>query len=561
MKIEALVFIRDKEDLKTSLNEIENVHKVIFVCLTFEAFLEAKKKNLKYTYAYKLKNINKINYIKVGRKSAKKFLKNLNIDIIDEDNHYLTSRFVIFFSQLCFDKSLIFNSIKHYKPSKIYLFREIKDSVIEKGWSQNRSYYYYNTIIKYFFPKLKLKYYGLFDYKLGKFSNNKLKKINFNFILINLKNFFKIFYYKNIILIEGFKNNKNLKKKFIKNFKNKKYTIIDDFKNSLIIRLKYFFFKTEKPNKYFKTSYKKLKIYGLDYKNLKIEVDAMLKFISNYLSFQKFLISVFKKKNYIFGIFQEKYETIIALKKAKIKTYQLPHGATITPELSPMIANYNFFPNLIQKKYHEESYMIKGKSFLTGVPHINLIKSENKKNFKNIIIFMKNMGMRRWEYDDYQKILDIVNSVINYSKKNKHNVIIKFHPSGGKYTYSCIKNYKLFLNNNLTITIDTDTDELLKNNNIFICLQESSIINQIITMKKNVIFPLMHLNRNYKKNYLFENIKRNLIIPEKIGDIASKIDLVKKKNIKNLKKNKKLITDFGEKSMDNINRLIYSLNL
>ena len=106
MKIEALVFIRDKEDLKTSLNEIENVQKVIFVCLTFEAFLEAKKKNLKYTYAYKLKNINKINYIKVGRKSAKKFLKNLNIDIIDEDNHYLTSRFVIFFSQLCFDKSL-----------------------------------------------------------------------------------------------------------------------------------------------------------------------------------------------------------------------------------------------------------------------------------------------------------------------------------------------------------------------------------------------------------------------------------------------------------------------
>ena len=71
----------------------------------------------------------------------------------------------------------------------------------------------------------------------------------------------------------------------------------------------------------------------------------------------------------------------------------------------------------------------------------------------------------------------------------------------------------------------------------------------------------MHLNRNYKKNCLFENIKRNLIIPEKIGDIASKIDLVKKKNIKNLKKNKKLITDFGEKSMDNINRLIYSLKL
>ena len=138
---------------------------------------------------------------------------------------------------------------------------------------------------------------------------------------------------------------------------------------------------------------------------------------------------------------------------------------------------------------------------------------------------------------------------------------MKFHPSGGKYTYSCIKNYKLFLNSNLNIDIVSDTDELLKNNNIFICLQESSIINQIISMKKNVIFPLMHLNQKYKKNCLFDDIKKNLIIPKKIEDIATKIDSVKKTNIKIPKKNKKLITDFGEKSIDNISRLIYSHNL
>lgn len=561
MKIDVLVFIRDKDDLTISLNKIGSVKQVIFVCLTFEAFLEAKKKNLKYTYPYRVKNIDKINYIKVGRKNAKKFIKNLNINISNEDNYYLTSRFVIFFSQLCFDKSLIFSSIKYYKPSKIYLFRERKESIIEKGWSQNRSYYYYNTIVNNFFPKIKLEYYGLLNSKLSRFNNNKIKKINFNFIFTNFINLLKIFFSQNIILIEGFKNNKTLKKKFIKNFKNKKYTIVDDFKNSLIIRLKYFFVKKEKSNNNFKSSYKKLKIYGLNYTSIKIEIDTMFKFISNYLAFQKFMISVFKKKNYIFGIFQEKYETIIALKKAKIKTFQLPHGATITPELSPMIANYNFFPNLIQKKYHEESYMTEGKIFLAGVPHINFNVSENKKNFKNIIIFMKNMGMRRWEYDDYQKVLNIVDFVINYSKKNKHNVIIKFHPSGGKYTYSCIRNYKLFQNSNLTLTIDGDTDELLKNNNIFICLQESSIINQIISLKKNVIFPLMHLNQNYKQNCLFENIKKNLIIPKKIDDIATKIDLVKKTNIKTLKKNKKLITDFGEKSIDNISRFIYSHNL
>ena len=44
MKIDELVFIRDKKDLTTSLDKILNIDKVIFLCLTFEAFLEAKKK-------------------------------------------------------------------------------------------------------------------------------------------------------------------------------------------------------------------------------------------------------------------------------------------------------------------------------------------------------------------------------------------------------------------------------------------------------------------------------------------------------------------------------------
>lgn len=377
MKIDELVFIRDKKDLTTSLDKIQNIDKVIFLCLTFEAFLEAKKKNLKYTYPYKLKDINKINYIEVGRKNAKKFIKNLKLNISEEDIYYLTSRFVIFFSQLSFDKNLIFNSIKYYKPRKIYLFREKKKSIIEDGWSQNRSYYYYNTIFRYFFPKLKVEHYGLYESKLGKFNN--LKKINLNFVFSNFINLLKILFNKNIILIEGFKNNTALKNKFIKNFKNKNYTIIDNFKNLLIVRLKYFFIKKEKLNHNFKKRHKKIKIYGLDYTSLRMEIDTMFKFVFNYLSFQKYMISVLKKKNYIFGIFQEKYETIIALKKAKIKTFQLPHGATITPELSPMIANYNFFPNLIQKKYHKESHMIKGKIFFTGVPHINFVKPEKKK--------------------------------------------------------------------------------------------------------------------------------------------------------------------------------------
>ena len=60
----------------------------------------------------------------------------------------------------------------------------------------------------------------------------------------------------------------------------------------------------------------------------------MLDFVSEYFNFQGFLISQLKKKNIFFGILQEKYDLNIALKKAKIRTFQLPHGGIITPELS-----------------------------------------------------------------------------------------------------------------------------------------------------------------------------------------------------------------------------------
>ena len=156
----------------------------------------------------------------------------------------------------------------------------------------------------------------------------------------------------------------------------------------------------------------------LNYLDLNIEIDSMIKFLINYFNFQEFLKIFLQKKKFKFGIFQQKYESIIAFRKAGIRTYQLPHGAIITPELSPMIGKYNFFPNLLQKNYHKKSLKFKGNFFLGGV--LILIKVSNlnlKKQNKNIVIFMKNMGMRRWEYDDYDKVLEIINFIIKFSKK------------------------------------------------------------------------------------------------------------------------------------------------
>ena len=56
---------------------------------------------------------------------------------------------------------------------------------------------------------------------------------------------------------------------------------------------------------------------------------------------------------------------------------------------------------------------------------------------------MKNMGMRRWEYDDYDKVLEIINFIIKFSKKKL--VIIKFHPSGGKYQFKYFQHANILI--------------------------------------------------------------------------------------------------------------------
>ena len=77
MKISELVFIRDKKDLDIALKNIHNKKKAVFFCLTFEAFYEAKINNLNYTYAFKLKGIDKVNYLEKGKKNSYLFIKNL----------------------------------------------------------------------------------------------------------------------------------------------------------------------------------------------------------------------------------------------------------------------------------------------------------------------------------------------------------------------------------------------------------------------------------------------------------------------------------------------------
>ncbi len=554
MKVNELVFIRDKTDLNSVLNKIKNKKTTLFFCLTFEAFYEAKLNNLNYTYAFKLKGINKINFLEKGKKDSQLFIKKFKRKTSKYDLDYLTSRFIIFFSQLIFDKTVINNTISFYKPNKVWIFEEKIKSIIDNGWSQSRGFYYYKILLNKYSINYNVYTYKIIEPKINNFIY-KIKKIKSNISFSNLLNSLKLLTIKEPVLIEGFKEKKKLKKLFIEKFSSQ-FHIITNFKNSFYIRLKYFLSNKDKIN-FTKKNFKNIKVNNLNYLDLKIEIDSMIEFLINYYNFRNFLKLFLKKKKFKFGIFQQKYESIIAFRKAKITTYQLPHGAIITPELSPMISNYNFFPNLIQKNYHTKSIKFKENFFLGGVPHID--KNLNQNNYKNnIVIFMKNMGMRRWEYDDYEKILEIINFVIKFSKKEKLNLIIKFHPSGGKGQFKYFEKAKVFDNENVLMLLDYDTNKLLNENDIFICLQETSVINQIATMNKEIIFPLFHLNQNYTNNYLFKKIKKALITPKNLDQIGKAIKNIKYNLVKKKKKTKIFKTVFGQDSIDVISKQILS---
>ncbi len=223
-----------------------------------------------------------------------------------------------------------------------------------------------------------------------------------------------------------------------------------------------------------------------------------------------------------------------------------------------MVGEFNLFPNSIQKNYHKSSVKFNENFFYSGVPHIDRNLSLPKRQIENVVIFMKNMGMRRWEYDDYEKIIEIINHIIKFSKKQKLNVIIKFHPSGGKYQFKYFNNAKVFNYENVKLLLNYQTNKLLQNNEIFICLQETSIISQIASMDKEIIFPLFHLNKNYKNNYLFNKIKKNLTVPKNLKQIEKAITNIRYNLIKKSRNKKIFKTEFGQDSIDKISKHILS---
>ena len=108
----------------------------------------------------------------------------------------------------------------------------------------------------------------------------------------------------------------------------------------------------------------------------------------------------------------------------------------------------------------------------------------------------------------------------------------------------------------IKLLLNYDTDKLLRENEIFICLQETSVVNQIVSMNKNLIFPLMHLNKNYIDNYIFKKIKKNFLIPKNLSEIGKYIHQIKRGTLFCTTNKSDFKSKFGSDSIDQINNFI-----
>ena len=218
---------------------------------------------------------------------------------------------------------------------------------------------------------------------------------------------------------------------------------------------------------------------------------------------------------------------IIAANNLNIVSFQLPHGGIVTPQLAPMIASYNITASADQSNYYETSGMVTNKCTEIGVSHLSLSLTDKKLNHKVnfdkkcIVILAKNMGMRRWEFDDYSSYIDICAEVIKVAKNNSCNVIIKLHPSGGRHMYDTYCRLETLLQDHVSILLDDCYSEILNSASVVVAMQESSALYQAVCAKLPVVFPIFHYSAPYLDNSMMQMLRKSLCSPENIGDLST----------------------------------------
>jgi hypothetical protein len=525
---------------------------VIYLCLTLEAYHFAKKTNNKVLYPYKFNKLHDVNYYNTAKKLSLEHLDFFYKDLQFEKSEkiYLISRIITFFAMTIFDINLSKEIISKYKHNNILCFKEDKINIINGRRDPNTGFYYFIEIFKVFCKNNgnKLDFYidripdkGYLREKINILNFFKKSKFYFPYLVDNFILFFKN-YKKNLVFISGIRG---ADKDLINNLSSGNVevssntgTIFFKILSKVLLLLNNNRWKKPFNNKNQKINSQYLNDFSsFIYKNKSIfnfEFNNISKFIKLYCLERDIYSYFFKKKKPVAVISQDNYVQLIAANLLNIKTFHISHGIVVTPEIAPMLGTYNYMSNKIQCEYHFSNDMVLNNQVkippahlsTEGAPKIKILKSKDHM----IILLAKNMGMRRWEFDDYKEHFLLCESVVNATKKFGCKLLIKIHPSGGRHMIDIYKSLSIFKSPRVSIDISDNYIDILSNSSVVVAMQESSAIFQAICKKRLVIFPTSHYSKPYKDNVMINYISSNTISPKNVISLNQSLRFILGKN-------------------------------
>jgi len=227
------------------------------------------------------------------------------------------------------------------------------------------------------------------------------------------------------------------------------------------------------------------------------------------------------------------FSLVMACKRLRILTIALPHGGVMSAEFTPMVADVNVMPGSIQQTYHEEVGMVSGRQVICGVPHIEIqIPKESiavnglngsQEKQRTVVMLAKNMGRRRWEYDDYQSYIEMLESMASYTALLGYNFIVRLHPSGGREALDLYKRMECKFGGMMCLSIDEPFSVVAERGDLFVATQEATVIAELLAMEKPVLFPIYHLSESYCQNPLIKELSRRLLSPQTSDELIEQL--------------------------------------
>ena len=518
---------------------------VTYLCLTLESYHFAKKTGKNVLYPFDFNQLHDVDYYDTAKKLSYEHFNSFykDLDLKADETAYLVSRVITFFSMTVFDINLAKYIVNEFKSDDIFCFTEKTKSITKGEWTPNSGFHYFVEILKIIFKKNEKNLYFYkenISSKVSQRKNNKLltsvKKYS-----LSLKNFVKDLSYffisskKDFIYVSDLRGGSN---QLAKDLDSKGFSVLQNTGNLVIKGLSRVLSSFEskknsnwKHHQFIREGYFLLNEYHdficTNNKVFESEFEDIDKLIRMYYLERGMYSYFFKKIPPIAVVSQNNSIQILAANSLNIKTFHISHGIFVTPELSPMLGKYNYLSSKIQSKYHSSVGMSFNNSVEIPPPHISTNRSNACEVLKSkdhkLILLAKNMGMRRWEFDDYKEYFTLCESVVNATKKFGCELLVKIHPSGGRHMLEIYKSIEIFNYPHVSISISNNYMDELNDSSIVVSMQDSSAIYQAICKERLVIFPTSHYSKPYKNTKLIDYISANSSSPKNSDDLYAYI--------------------------------------